>query len=184
MTQATLGLRVHTGWAALVALAGPRTAPRVIARHRIEMVGDPYMRFCYHHAAENLARAAAKRHIAKTTRTARAAAAKALGGLLRELRGEHTVKRAAVVAANVDVPDALDTILASHALIHSAEGELFRSALVAACTKHGVAVLAVPARELRGHPLAVKATALGKGLGSPWAQDQKDAALVAWLAMG
>jgi len=53
--QTALGFRVHTGWAALVALAGPRTSPRAIARHRIELVDDPYMRFCYHHAAENLA---------------------------------------------------------------------------------------------------------------------------------
>src|SRR5947209_4124817 len=34
---AVLGLRAHSGWAALVALAGPADAPQVVDRRRIEM---------------------------------------------------------------------------------------------------------------------------------------------------
>jgi hypothetical protein len=34
---ATIGLAPHSGWAALVALAGPKTAPRVVLRERLEM---------------------------------------------------------------------------------------------------------------------------------------------------
>ena len=40
MTHAALGLRAHSGWAALVAVAGTRGAPAVIDRRRIELA-DP-----------------------------------------------------------------------------------------------------------------------------------------------
>ena len=53
-STATLGLRAHSGWAAVVALAGPASAPRVLARQRLEFA-DPklaYSKQPYHAAAE------------------------------------------------------------------------------------------------------------------------------------
>ncbi len=38
MTRATLGFRVHSGWAAAVALCGPLDAPVVVDRRRIQLV--------------------------------------------------------------------------------------------------------------------------------------------------
>src|SRR5206468_2468895 len=53
-STATLGLRAHSGWAAAIALAGPASAPRVLARQRLEFA-DPklaYSKQPYHAAAE------------------------------------------------------------------------------------------------------------------------------------
>src|SRR5882724_8963573 len=53
--RATIGLRAHSGWAALVALAGPVKSPEVVARRRIEIC-DPKIRGSKQpfHAAEPL----------------------------------------------------------------------------------------------------------------------------------
>src|SRR5205814_4967156 len=53
-STAALGLRAHSGWTAVVALAGPISAPRVLARQRLEFA-DPklgYSKQPYHAAAE------------------------------------------------------------------------------------------------------------------------------------
>jgi hypothetical protein len=87
----------------------------------------------------------------------------------------------------------LEAILASHPLLHTAEGEFFREALSQVGEKCGLPVTRVREREL----VECAASALrlpvgklnrciaelGKAIGPPWAQDQKQAALVAWLAL-
>jgi len=87
----------------------------------------------------------------------------------------------------------LAKILASHPLLHTAEGELFRDALRAACRDCGLPIVTVKEREL--FPLAAAdlrlpaeriehhLAAMGKGIGPPWRQDQKLAAVAAWLAL-
>ena len=83
--------------------------------------------------------------------------------------------------------------LASHPLLHTAEGRLFRDALVQA-SKHcrlpafgvkekeiyarGTAELGLPADDLKA-----RLTEMGLGIGPPWTQDEKLSALVAWLAL-
>jgi hypothetical protein len=89
---------------------------------------------------------------------------------------------------------ALDKILASHALIHTADGELFREALLHASARCGLHDFRIKERELldcAGKALHFKpanlmrrVTELGRSLGSPWSQDEKFATLVAWLALG
>jgi hypothetical protein len=88
---------------------------------------------------------------------------------------------------------ALESILASHALIHTAEGELFREALRAACRACGLRVIGVKERDLftlaaadLGIPakrIGEHVTAMGKTIGPPWRQDEKFAAVAAWMAM-
>jgi hypothetical protein len=87
----------------------------------------------------------------------------------------------------------LAAILASHALIHTAEGEHFRTALAGAAGRCGLAVVRVPARELEsragtaiGKPiqrLQLMLKEQGRRLGPPWGVDQKAAALLAWLVL-
>jgi hypothetical protein len=82
---------------------------------------------------------------------------------------------------------ALPNILASHALIHAAEGEFFRKAVREACEHCRIPVVGIRERELGEHANATfgKAAArlrqlissLGKTVGSPWTQDEKTAAL-------
>ena len=84
-------------------------------------------------------------------------------------------------------------ILASHALIHTADGELFREALLHASERCGLETFTAKESELfekASHTLHLKADELGRRLvhlgtavGSPWTQDEKLAALVAWLSL-
>jgi hypothetical protein len=64
---------------------------------------------------------------------------------------------------------------------------------MAAADEHGLEVFAVPARDLMataGRELGSSAealrralTELGRPIGPPWRKDEKDATLVAWLAL-
>jgi hypothetical protein len=85
-------------------------------------------------------------------------------------------------------------ILASHALIHTADGELFRAAIGAACARSGVRVTTIRERELvercaekfslKPAVALRRATELGREFGAPWTQDEKFATLGAWWALG
>jgi hypothetical protein len=85
-------------------------------------------------------------------------------------------------------------ILASHPMIHTAEGEFFRQAFRDACAELKIPVAGVRERELdeRANNALGKHAALvkkkisstGKILGAPWTTDQKAAALAAALALG
>jgi hypothetical protein len=87
----------------------------------------------------------------------------------------------------------LEGILRSHALIHTADGEHFREALRHSCVDCGVEITCIKERELldRGmeslrmkrEKLLRRLTELGTGFGAPWTQDEKYAALAAWLVL-
>jgi hypothetical protein len=195
MRKAAIGFRAHSGWAALVAVAGPLDSPAVIARRRIE-IADSGIRGSKQpfHAAEPLefpdARAYIERCRQSTRRLAREAVQAALDGL-RDKRLE-TAACGIILGSGRPLP-ALEAILQSHALIHTAEGEFFRQALVEASEHCGVLVVGVKEKELyqRGaDQLHVEAKELerrvqemGKALGPPWTEDQKYAALAAWMAL-
>src|SRR5262249_14246273 len=94
---------------------------------------------------------------------------------------------------NTRLPSSLEAILRSHALVHSAEGELFRQVLVSASEAAELAVTGVPARELyaqaaarlhlREAELKRPLTDLGAAVGAPWGQGQKGAPLSARLVL-
>jgi hypothetical protein len=194
--KAAIGLRAHSGWAALVALAGPSTSPEVIARRRIE-IADPGIRGSKQpfHAAEPMEFPDAKAYIeqcfASTGRLAREALQAAMDGL-RDRRSE-AVGCGIILGSGRTLPT-LEAILKSHALIHTAEGEFFRQALLQACEQCGIRVLGVKEKELyaRGaaqfrtpvSELERRVQEMGKSVGPPWTQDQKYAALAAWMTLG
>jgi hypothetical protein len=190
--EAALGFRAHSGWAALVAVAGPAAEPAAVLRRRVELVrSSPRQPF---HAAEGLAFAAAEDLVRRATDEATALAEGAVRDAAEELRAAERQPLAAglLLAAGRPLP-ALREILASHALIHAAEGELFRDVLRRASRSCGLALVEAGERELeerasrslRRSPaeIARRLAEWGKALGSPWTQDEKRAALVAWLAL-
>lgn len=73
-----------------------------------------------------------------------------------------------VLASGRSLPP-LESILASHALVHAAEGEHFREALTRASQRLGLLVVRVPERELRVTSTSVQTSvnAAGKQLGPP-----------------
>jgi hypothetical protein len=100
------------------------------------------------------------------------------------------VRGTLLLASGRPLPE-LEQILASHALIHTADGELFRDSLRAACARCDFPLEGIREKELfetaskaLGIEVAAlnrRIAALGKALGPPWSQDEKFAALAAWL---
>jgi hypothetical protein len=193
--KAALGLRAHSGWAALVAVAGTRRSVEVVDRRRIDLADpavpgpkQPY------HEAEGQALPKARRIVKSCAEQARRRALKSLRAVVAELRsqGEEVVGCGLLLASGRPLP-ALESILASHALIHTADGELFREAIVYASRECDLPVAKVRERELSERAvrdLRIPADQLqrllaemGRKLGPPWRQDEKLAATAAWIAL-
>jgi hypothetical protein len=193
--RAAIGLRAHSGWAALVALAGPASSPEVIARRRIE-IADAGIRGSKQpfHAAEPLEFPDAKAYIERCSRSTEQLAREALQAAMDGLRDRRTepVGCGIILGSGRALPG-LEAILKSHALIHTAEGEFFRQALLEACEHRGIPVLGVKEKELftRGaaqlrtpvRELKRRVQEMGKSVGPPWTEDQKYAALAAWMVL-
>lgn len=175
-----LGFRVHSGWAALVALAGPGDSPRVIVRTRIVLT-DPAIRGAKqpYHTAEPMPLDAAATFLGRCRAATNALALKAMEDCLRGLHAYEVAGSCVLSASGRPLPD-LPAILASHALIHTAEGEFYRAALREACRKVGLRETGMRERELIPEIGPSGVGELGKTLGPPWRQDEKLAALAAW----
>jgi hypothetical protein len=195
VTTVSLALRVHSGWAALVAVAGDVRSPRVLLRQRVEMVDPDDMtgRQPYH-AAEQLDVEKARAFLARSSERATARAGQGLKAAVETIRrAGQTLGTLGVLEAAGRLPQDLAAILASHALIHTAEGEHFRNALARAGEGLGLTVVRLRERDLEAQASAVlripfarlkkRLAALGRELGPPWTADQKLAALLAWLLL-
>ena len=190
---AVLGLRAHSGWAALVAVGGSGPAPEVVDRRRIEMADGPEEKQPYH-AAEDLPLPTAAALLERLARKAQERAAAGLGAALQEVRGKgYDVVGTVILPASGRPLPPLESVLASHALIHTADGEHFRDALAAASAGHRLPVTRIREKDLPARAEAAlrrpagelqsSVTAWGKALGPPWTQDQKLGALAAWAAL-
>lgn len=194
-TRAALGFRAHSGWAAAVAVSGSPTQPTVIDRRRLTIADpdDANARQPYH-AAEGLAFAAAERLVRRCTETSQRLANQALAGWVADLRasGHDVVGCGLLQGSGQALPD-FAAILASHALIHAAEGRMFRDVLAAAARHHRLPLTDVRERDLMArcaadlHLSPERATMMlaetGRRLGPPWRQDEKHATLAALLAL-
>lgn len=195
LTHATLGLRAHSGWAALVALGGPAQSPMVIHRLRIDLADrrraeskQPY------HAAAEMDFKDAEQFVHGAVAEARRLAQQRFCEVIETLREKrYEVTGCGVLLASGRPLPALPAILASHALIHTAEGEHFREALAHAAAECSLPVTKVRERELfeRGsgefgipvEELQRRLGEMGRAIGPPWRQDEKLASLAAWLAL-
>ena len=193
--EAAIGLRVHSGWAAVVAVFIEKGAPVVLARQRVHLVETFTYEFRQpYHTAEKMLRGQAGDFIARMQAEARRLAYRAIRGLASTTQ-EQGVKltRCGVLLASGRTLPALEKTLASHALIHTADGELFREAILHACARCGLRDLKIKEKELldraaeafrcKPNVLLRRVTELGRSLGSPWSQDEKFASLAAWLAL-
>lgn len=194
MKQAAVGFRVHSGWSAVVAVCLEKGAPVVLCRQRLQLVETFTYRFRQpYHTGEKMALAEAREFIAGVREQGRELAYRAIRKLQAELeeRGYQLSRGALLLASGRPLPE-LEKILASHALIHTADGELFRECLMHASARCGLAVVSMRERELleqASKALRVprpsflrRVTELGRPLGAPWTQDEKFATLAAWLA--
>jgi hypothetical protein len=192
---AAIGCRAHTGWAALVLVAGGFARPEVLFRGRAEL-GDPAgrVRRNVYQAARGLKPGEAAVLVEAAERIAAEQAAAALERTMREATDAGAVVRScAVVIGAFPAGARLESILASHALAHAAEGRLYQRALLQGAEAYGLNTVAVPQRSIweQGESelgvaqdeLRHSIDQLRREVGPPWAQDQKLAALAAWIAL-
>ncbi len=195
MRRAALGCRTHSGWAAVVGIAGAPGRPEVIDRRRIENA-DPAIRGSKQpfHAAEPLEFRTAEAFLTRCAKSTAQLTERALGEAIADLHGVgYQVVLCAFTLGSGRARPALRQVLKSHALIHTAEGEFYRDAVAGAGEKLGLKIVGVKERDiyLRGAEhlgvdageLEARIASLGKTVGPPWTQDQKYAALAAWLAL-
>ena len=182
--RVALGFRAHSGWAAAVAAGGGLDAPRIVDRRRIT-IADPEMAGSKqpYHAAAEIPFAEAEALVRKAIDSSRALASEAITATLKQLRlAGHEVVACGIVAGSGKPLPPLDRILASHPIIHTAEGEMFREALVWAAGDCGLPAATVREKEMDAAALG-RLQGLGKLLGPPWTQDQKYATVAALYAL-
>jgi hypothetical protein len=199
---AAIGFSVHSGWAAMVALGRgavgatcATTTLSVLARARIVLIDaqdrdskQPY------HAVESLCVEEASSRLKGYLDVATALAATAIAAQCTALKQRgYRVSCVGILDSAGRKTGSLSAILASHALIHSADGDHFRSALSAAAESQGLKVHRLQTRLLEDHAviqLGISSKCvldtvkdLGRQVGAPWGADQKKAALLAWTLL-
>jgi hypothetical protein len=195
MKPAAIGIRMHSGWGALVAVSNSAGSLEVIERRRVAITNprtpgatQPY------HFVENLELLEAEKFLGSCFAASKGLASAAVRKVISELRGrQYRVVGSAVLLASGRPLPPLSKILASHALIHTAEGEFFREAFSEACEGLDLAVIGFRERDLDKCILTTfgkaavqtqrQISTLGRFLGPPWTKDQKTAALAALLVL-
>lgn len=184
----TIGFSDHSGWAVLAVVAGEPRAARLLFRRRVQLCPEHLPRQAYHAVAEN---GAPVELIAEVTQAATEMATEAIAAAITETG--NALSAAAIAMGRTPLPKDVAKILASHTLLHSAEGELYRDVLDGAASASGLRIVRYLNKEVRseaaaaiGWPLETldaKLAEMGKLAGAPWTKDEKDATAAAWLAL-
>jgi hypothetical protein len=190
-TSCAVGLRVKSGWATAVLLAGPPQAPQALDRRTVPLSDPrvPESRQPYHAAMGMLEEDRVK--IRQRTQVVRRVAERSVADLLRDYRAAgHALRGAGLVVGSQTDPA---TIANPHIRAHALEGQLFRTVLEDALQAHGLACLVVVERDAYAKAATVlgrseddvkrAVSGLGRTLGGPWRAEEKLAALVAWLRL-
>jgi len=195
MNRAAIGFRVHSGWAAMVAVSLEDGVPVVLQRRKLLLVGTFSYTFRQpYHTAEKMPLGDAAEFVRGVETESRELALSGLRALEKELdSADYKVRGCALLLASGRKLPEFEKILASHALIHTADGELFREAIRHCCARAKLPLAVIKERELlataskrlnkRPEFLNRQVAALGKSLGPPWTQDEKLATLAAWLTL-
>jgi hypothetical protein len=194
-SRAALGFRTHSGWAAVVAVAGSRDAPHVLVRTRIDLA-DPEVPESLqpYHSASELEMAAAGKFIRRCAAITKQMARKAVRDIAAQLqKSGHMIVACGNLLGSGHSPATLAAALASHPMLHTAEGEFYREAIDDASRRLGLKVVGIREKEIvelgsamlgvGAAELQRRLTDLGKPFGTPWRQDEKLATLAAWLAL-
>jgi hypothetical protein len=192
---AAIGLRAHSGWAALVAIVAPLDSPAVISRKRI-VIADPDFPGSKqpYHFVESMSLSDASAIVARCWKSSLELAVDALVAEKRSLAAKgFDAQVCGVLQGRITELPPLEKILKAHPLLHTAEGVIFRQVLIMAAEACGMRVLPVPEKRIeeqmartlgiQADALLPRLTGMGRGLGSPWTLDQKYASAAAWLAL-
>jgi len=191
---AAIGVRMHSGWGALVAVSNDNGTVEVIERRRIVVISpgarggkQPY------HFAKSLELREAEKYLGESSEAAKCLALTAVQDLADKVCGQNRIVGSAVLLASGRPLPHLAKVLASHSLIHAAEGEFYREVFSKACEKLGLPVTGIRERDVAEHVQATfgqgakrmwqQVSDAGRSLGPPWTQDYKMAALAALLVL-
>jgi hypothetical protein len=193
MQPVAIGIRPHSGWGAVVVVAGGPGAIEIVDRRKI-VITDPAIQGANqpYHFAEDLPDP--DRYLAECAAASERLAWEALREVVSEARRrQKAVAGCAILLASGRKLPALANILASHPLIHTAEGEFFRQAFRRAGERLKLQVTGIRERDLDDRSqmafgagaksLQREISGLGKSLGPPWTADQKNACLAALLVL-
>ena len=193
--KAALGVRCHSGWATVILVAGSREDIEIADRRRIELC-DPDIHGSKQpfHEAEPMPFTRAEGFIARCRASTEALARGAIHDVVA-LAASRKLKLTAcgVLSASGRALPPLRDILASHMLIHAAEGEFYRDAVARACERMRIPILRIRERDaLRQACDAIVLSEVRirnrlfefrKTLGAPWTEDEKLATLAAWITL-
>jgi hypothetical protein len=195
MKRAAIGVRMHSGWGALVAVSNSAGTVEILERRRVTLTasGTPGTNQPYHFA-ENLELPDAEKCIGNCFAVSKRLALAAVQDVTGELRDrKYRVVGSAVLLASGRLLPPLSRILASHALIHAAGGEVFREAFSKACEGLNSSVTGFRERDLdecvrttfgkSAGRMSQHISTLGRSLAPPWTRDQKTATLAAVLVL-
>jgi hypothetical protein len=193
LMKVAFGFKAHSGWAALIVLGKERDELIVVDRRRVELVEESWAKQPYH-AAEELEPAEAHELVKRGINAAHRIALSEMKAAIKRERDRENDLAGCSVLVGSPMPDwTTDQIFAVHFRMHKAEGALFQNALVRAAEKCKLKTMPVFEKELmieassklgtRPDLLVKKIAALGKPIGAPWGKDQKDAALIALMAL-
>ena len=189
---AALGLRHHTGWAIMVAIAGDPSNPQLVDRRRLNLMGSDLPREAYHVAA-GLPAADGQRLVSEAKAAAELTARLEVSRVKAEIEEQGYELRSAGLAADVRRLPTLERILPVHILRHSAEGEIFRSAIAEACSEAGLEVVNTSPKDISmliasqfdmpQVALTDVLTRMGREAGPPWQRDHREATMAGMLAL-
>jgi hypothetical protein len=177
----------------MVAVTGSPAQPVILDRRRIQIAEAPSSGPIQpYHIARDLGVERGRVFLDQCRVASQAFACAALEAAIKQIGGDR-VQCCAVLTGSGRPSPSLEATLASHAAIHTAEGEFFREIVSYASESCGLRVCRIKEKELLGiaertfsvqsKKLQQTLDELGKIVGPPWQQDQKFAALGAWLAV-
>ena len=136
------------------------------------------------HAVEGWDASTAVPHVERAIEIIRRVATRKLGELIGTMPGVVAV---GVIGGDRERPIPVAKALTAHPLMHAAEGELYREALMDAAAETPLAVSQIPrwrADELLGEAAIAQIVAgLGAQVEPPWRKEQKRAAIAALVAL-
>lgn len=195
MQRAAIGFRVHSGWAAMVAVSLEKGELAILERRKLLLVKTFSYTFRQpYHTAEKMELREAGEFVRGVEKESRELALAGIRSVQKELEklDYKLCGCSLLLASGRELPE-FERILASHALIHTADGELFRESIRHSCARAKLPLMAIKERDLlaaaskrlnkRPEFLNRQVAALGKSLGPPWTQDEKLATLAAWLVL-
>lgn len=186
-----LGVARHNGWAWFVTVSGADGNFEVVDRRRVELIDTDQPKQPYHHEALRVSAEEAQRLLGAVHASVHRCSAAALKSTLAEIPGIDVL--AIDGPPHRPVPAALEDILASHQIVHSADGEMYRSLLIEEALALGLGIY----EARRGKAFATAAEALtwaqedietltgdlGKPLGPPWRKEHREATAIAIAAL-